>query len=127
MVWSMPSLQSKSCKISLFSISVATYANLHKVYTIIFISLLYKSSTNRALKIDPRTEETWLIGPDFGFAKQKWFGGIFAEKNGCIYGIPHNANAVLKINPETDECTILGEGQLPAGEWKWYGGLANKD
>ena len=84
-------------------------------------------STNRVLKINPRTEETWLIGPDLTYDKQKWFGGIFAKTNGCIYGIPHNTTGVLKIDPHTDTITILGEGQLPEGQWKWHGGLANKD
>ena len=84
-------------------------------------------STNRVLKIDPLTEETSFIGPDYTFMKQKWFGGIYAKTNGCIYGIPHNASGVLKINPYSDECTILGDGQLPKGEWKWHGGLSNLD
>lgn len=89
--------------------------------------MIHEISTNRVLKIDPRTEETFFIGPDFGFKKQKWFGGIFAKTNGCIYGIPHNATGVLKINPHTDECMILGDGILPEGQWKWHGGLANLD
>lgn len=42
-------------------------------------------------------------------------------------GIPHNANGVLKINPSTQEVSILAEGILPDGQWKWHGGLASSD
>jgi hypothetical protein len=34
---------------------------------------------------------------------------------------------VLKINPFTQEVTVLADGTLPKGHWKWHGGLASKD
>ena len=34
---------------------------------------------------------------------------------------------MLKIDPTTDEVTILAEGSLPEGRWKWHGGLASLD
>ena len=74
------------------------------------------------LKIDPRKETLELIGPEFPGA-QKWFGGILAA-DGCIYGIPHNSSGVLKIDPSTQSCTVLGKGKLQEGKWKWHGGLA---
>ena len=46
--------------------------------------------------------------------------------DGCIYGIPHNETGVLRIDPFTDEVTVLGQSDgnpLPSGQWKWHGGL----
>ena len=40
-------------------------------------------------------------------------------------GIPNCANAVLKIDPSTDSVTTIG--QVPAGGWKWHGGLVGAD
>ncbi|KAL9180254.1 hypothetical protein ACHAXT_008224 [Thalassiosira profunda] len=79
----------------------------------------------RVMKIDPRLETVEFIGPDYP-GKAKWYGGIMAH-DGCIYGIPHNATGVLKINPRTQEVTVLAEGSLPEGRWKWHGGLASSD
>lgn len=70
-------------------------------------------------------ETTEFIGPDF-LGKAKWYGGITGI-DGCIYGIPHNATGVLKIDPTTQKITILDEGFLPQGRWKWHGGLASQD
>lgn len=36
-----------------------------------------------------------------------WFGGQLAP-NGCIYGVPGNSDAVLKIDPTTDTVTTFG-------------------
>ena len=83
------------------------------------------ASANRVMKIDPRKETTEYIGPEYT-GKAKWYGGITGS-DGCIYGIPHNATGVLKINPTTQEVTILAEGSLPEGRWKWHGGLASLD
>ena len=33
----------------------------------------------------------------------------------------------IKIVPETQEVSIVGEGLLPDGEWKWHGGLTTRD
>jgi hypothetical protein len=83
------------------------------------------ANATRVLKIDPRSDTTQMIGPEFE-GRQKWFGGI-RGCDGCVYGIAQNANGVLKINPWTQECTILGEGLLGDGMWKWHGGLAIND
>mmetsp|Transcript_3956 Transcript_3956/g.8917 ORF Transcript_3956/g.8917 Transcript_3956/m.8917 type:complete len:1089 (-) Transcript_3956:770-4036(-) len=83
------------------------------------------ASAPRVMKIDPRLETTEYIGPEFP-GKAKWYGGI-PGADGCIYGIPHNSTGVLKINPKTQEVTILAEGTLPEGRWKWHGGLASND
>eukprot|EP00804_Cyclotella_cryptica_P019297 CCRYP_006189-RC/>CCRYP_006189-RC protein AED:0.04 eAED:0.04 QI:4178/1/1/1/1/0.75/8/136/603 len=111
------------------------------------------ASASRVMKIDPWRETTDFIGPNFeGKAKCEYgnipslkhhifkskcfllilyfsflgYGGILGA-DGCIYGIPHNANGVLKIDPTTQEVTILAEGTLPDGQWKWHGGLASSD
>jgi len=71
----------------------------------------------------------------------KWLRGVTAADSrygdgAAIYGIPSNANAVLKIVPRTGQVTTLsswceevdGKGvfkwnpQLP-GRWKWHGGV----
>ena len=83
------------------------------------------ASACRVMKIDPRKETTEYIGPALP-GKAKWYGGITGS-DGCIYGIPHNATGVLKINPTTQQVTILAEGSLPEGRWKWHGGLASLD
>jgi hypothetical protein len=33
---------------------------------------------------------------------------------------------VLKINPANQEVSIMAEGTLPDGQWKWHGGLASE-
>jgi len=83
------------------------------------------ASAPRVMKIDPVNETTEYIGPEFQ-GKAKWYGGITGCDN-CIYGIPHNSTGVLKINPVTQEVSILAEGTLPEGLWKWHGGLASLD
>ena len=100
----------------------------------------------RVCKVHPATDEVVMIGPtdlnrpttaadnlDSDDSKMeeeiprcKWFGGIIGT-DGCIYGIPHNTQGVLKIDPTTDEVTIMkqdGGKPLPKGNWKWHGGLA---
>jgi len=83
------------------------------------------ASAPRVMKIDARAETTEFIGPAYP-GKAKWYGGITGI-DGCIYGLPHNATGVLKIDPRTQEVTILAEGTLPEGLWKWHGGLASLD
>ena len=34
---------------------------------------------------------------------------------------------MLKIDPATQAVTILAEGTLPDGQWKWHGGLASSN
>jgi hypothetical protein len=83
------------------------------------------ANASRVLKIDPRNETIEYIGPVYK-GRQKWFGGILGS-DGCIYGIPQNSAGVLRIDPVTQSCSILGEGLLKDGQWKYHGGLAVKD
>lgn len=54
----------------------------------------------------------------------KYHGGNQSPVDGCIYAIPQSATHVLKIDPATDKCTLVGPS-LP-GRWKWYGGVIGK-
>lgn len=51
-------------------------------------------------------EEITLVGPEFP-GKCKWYGGILGKQDGAIYGIPQNANGVLRIAP--DQISIHGQ------------------
>ena len=44
-----------------------------------------------------------------------------------MYGIPSNADSVLKVDPTTGEVTEMCKGQLPEGQNKWYGGIRGPD
>ena len=57
---------------------------------------------------------------DTGAGTAKWVGGVLAP-NGCIYGIPHSSNTILKIDPTTDTITTFGD--VGADTYKWYGGV----
>jgi len=83
------------------------------------------ASAPRVMKIDPRNDTTEYIGPEFD-GKAKWYGGIIGADD-CIYGIAHNSTGVLKINPMTQEVSVMAEGTLPKGRWKWHGGLSSLD
>ena len=58
----------------------------------------------------------------------KWQNG-FEGKDGCIYGIPLNAESVLKIVCATGETrTVTGPGGDPLrGNSKWEGGVVGND
>lgn len=50
--------------------------------------------------------------------KYQFLRGIVHE--GCIFGLPSNADSVLKIDPVNE--TLQTFGDVPAGSWKWHGG-----
>ena len=54
----------------------------------------------------------------------KWLRGARA-RDGAIYGVPSNADSVLKIIPSTGECQVIG-GPF-RGAWKWHGGVIGED
>lgn len=54
----------------------------------------------------------------------KYHGGSMLPTDGCIYAIPQSAWHVLKIDPETDTCTLVGP--TLKGRCKWYGGVIGK-
>jgi len=57
--------------------------------------------------------------------RNKWQGGVLAN-DGMIYGVPCDAPNVLRINPETGECSFIG-GDLGLMEDKYQGGFLAHD
>ena len=57
--------------------------------------------------------------------KNKWQNG-FVGRDGFVYAIPCDADAVLRIDPATDDVTTFG-GPLPPGREKWEGGVVGRD
>jgi hypothetical protein len=55
----------------------------------------------------------------------KYHGGTICPIDKCLYCIPQSATHVLKIDPATDTCTLVGP-ELP-GRYKWYGGVVGND
>jgi hypothetical protein len=54
----------------------------------------------------------------------KYHGGSISPHDGCIYAIPQSACHVLKIDPETDTCSLVGP--TLDGKYKWYGGVVGQ-
>eukprot|EP00729_Bicosta_minor_P016895 gene16895-30830_t len=71
------------------------------------------------------TQEVSTLGAEMSELKGdwKWHGGNLGN-DGMIYGIPCNANAVVKVNPRTSEVTTIG-GPWPGqpARQRWYGGI----
>ena len=51
----------------------------------------------------------------------KWLRGARAA-NGDMFGIPCNANKVLRISTR-GEVDMIGDPELLSGHWKWHGGV----
>jgi len=88
------------------------------------------SNSDDVLKVVPATGEVSIIkgklksGRHRTDGKYKYLGGVLGG-DGCIYGMPGDAETVLKINPETDELSLIGGPFL--GENKWQNGFLAKD
>jgi hypothetical protein len=54
----------------------------------------------------------------------KYHGGDVSPVDGCIYAIPQSAHYVLKIDPNTDRCSLVGPAL--GGKYQWYGGIVGK-
>ena len=55
-------------------------------------------NTGRTLKYDPLSDQTSLVGDDFGIIESKWISGALAT-DGVIYCNPYCANQILTIDP----------------------------
>ena len=55
----------------------------------------------------------------------KYHGGNVSPVDGCIYAVPQSAWHVLKIDPTTDTCSLVGP--TLKGKYKWYGGVVGTD
>ena len=56
--------------------------------------------------------------------KWKYHGGTICPIDNAIYCIPQSALHVLKIDPVSETCHLVGP-ELP-GKYKWYGGVVGK-
>lgn len=57
------------------------------------------------LKIDPFNQTTTMMGK-LEPGGWKWHGGVVGP-DGCIYGIPANADTVLRIDPFAQEISLI--------------------
>ena len=72
------------------------------------------------MKIDPIAQAVQMLGPDLSEhgGGDKWMGGVRGP-DGCVYGIPREANRVLKVDPETQAVPKgprPGSGDLDLGD-----------
>jgi hypothetical protein len=84
------------------------------------------SNAKHVLKVDMITKTTSLVdiditaypGMDLSIPN-KWYGGI-AGKDGCIYGIPYRAGAILQIDDQGARCVGPFYG---LDRYNWHGGI----
>lgn len=84
------------------------------------------SNAQQVLKIDMITKQTSLVDIDISAYPEmdlsipnKWYGGI-AGKDGCIYGIPYRAGAILQIDDQGARCVGPFYG---LNKYNWHGGI----
>ena len=84
----------------------------------------FPSDTGRTLRINcapgvPEDEQVSLIGPSYP-GKNKWQNG-FLGRDGAVYGLPCDADAVIRISAEMEVTTIglTGGGSFGEGNEKW--------
>ena len=103
---------------------------------------------NRVLKIDPSIQKVTCIGDSFFHEEEEaeadkggvhvpssgprlWLDGALGG-DGCIYCCPHDADYIMRINPEDDSTALVGpdlshfmkEGKRGA---KWLGAVADNN
>ena len=61
---------------------------------------------SRILKYDPHSNQSSLVGGDFGNVLYKWYGGALAT-DGVIYSIPSSANRILAIDPLRELSVVM--------------------
>jgi len=64
------------------------------------------------------------VGQDLG-GGEKW-SGVVLGLDGCLYGIPYNANRVVKFDPSDNSCVFIG-GDLGNEEEKWCGAVMSPE
>ena len=74
--------------------------------------------TLEELQLSPKCDPASMLG------KYKWGGGA-TDREGNIYGIPSDAQSVLRLNPHTGE--VITFGKLPDDHNKWQGGVLGED
>jgi hypothetical protein len=88
------------------------------------------SNAAHVLKVDLVKKTTSFISidydpeqyPDFSLdLTNKWYGGI-PGNDGCVYGIPYRASAVLQINTANDSARLVGPN-YGVQKYYWHGGI----
>jgi hypothetical protein len=88
------------------------------------------SNAEQVLKVDLLSKTTSYIPvqfdparyPDFDLSlTNKWYGGILGH-DGCVYGIPYRASAVLQIDTRRDSARMIGP-QYGSSKYYWHGGI----
>ena len=82
--------------------------------------------TSPVLKINTKTDECKTYG-FCGTEKNKWQGGLFSSRDGCIYCIPANGKHILRIATTNGDEVVQLVGDLPEHKDKWQGGSEGKD
>merc|ERR1719191_2352354 len=52
--------------------------------------------------------------PDL-YGKDKFLGGVLAKADGCIYGVPGHAQAILRIDPYVTNETVIARALQAQG------------
>jgi hypothetical protein len=78
----------------------------------------------QVLQVDTTSNNyTWIRNP---LCSGGW-GDPIVGVDKCIYWPPHDANRVLKFDPETQQLPSLVGDDLGTGDWKWNGGALATD
>ena len=85
-------------------------------------------SAKSVLRINPETEQVDLVGHNVKGVpcsqrrgQFKWLRGARAN-NGDMFGIPSNADCIMRISKE-GEVSTFGDRKMLSGFWKWHGGV----
>jgi streptogramin lyase len=85
------------------------------------------NDSGQVLKIDTTINNyTWFGDPIYSGRGRGW-GDPIVGVDKCIYWPPHNANRVLKFDPETQQLPSLVGDDLGTGRYKWQGGALATD
>ena len=88
-----------------------------------YCSAFCLANANQVLKIHVGLDKVTLFGDtELLSGPQKWYGGLLGS-DGNLYGIPNCSSSVLRVIPIKDEVELFGN--LPPGNWKWHGGMAD--
>ena len=80
----------------------------------------------RILKTDPANRTTQEVGEDVrplaGGVKELCWMAAVANAEGIIFGVPCNANSIIRFDPRTNELSTFGQLE-DTGEWKYMQGI----
>ena len=77
---------------------------------------LIPSDADRVAVVDCSTGTVRVIGPALTqWTHNKWQNGFLSEADKCVYAIPLNATSVLRIDPLTEEVSLLDSTSVASG------------